>query len=27
VIRQGDVLLLVGEKTAMDKLEQAWDHD
>jgi trk system potassium uptake protein TrkA len=28
VILHGDVLLLVGEKTAMDKLEQAWgDHD
>jgi trk system potassium uptake protein TrkA len=27
VIRQGDVLLLVGEKNAMDKLEQAWDQD
>jgi trk system potassium uptake protein TrkA len=27
VIRHGDLLLLVGEKTAMDKLEQAWDRD
>ena len=27
VIRHGDVMLLVGEKNAMDKLEQAWNHD
>ena len=27
VIRHGDVMLLVGEKNAMDKLEQAWNHN
>lgn len=27
VIHHGDVMLLVGEKNAMDKLEQAWNHN